>query len=143
MSVRKDPCDCKPQRKDLSLKVHILLWYAGPALLAASAIRGWSLLLTSLPGWRLDSTFCDGALGFLSQKLADSDVELRSAAGEAVALLFSLAGLGELDPGIAGGSCGKKQYDSDNVEGLISPHGKLGDCSGLRDTLHERFFKQH
>ena len=70
---------------------------AGSPRVAASALRGWSLLVTSLPQWQLNGAFCSSALGSLSKHLHVNDVAQRDAAGEATALLFSVADLPSLD----------------------------------------------
>ena len=66
---------------------------SGPEKLAVASLKGWSLLLSALPGWRLNSVFCDDALSQLSPHLSATAVEERAAAGEAIALLFSMSGL--------------------------------------------------
>ena len=65
--------------------------------MAASALRGWSLLVSSLPQWRLDGAFCSSALNSLSSHLHSNDVAQRDAAGEGAALLFSMADLPNAD----------------------------------------------
>ena len=62
-----------------------------------ASLKGWSLLLSALPGWRLDSLFCGDALSQLSPHLSATAVEERAAAGEAIALLFSMSGLSSLE----------------------------------------------
>lgn len=67
---------------------------ADSAKLRASALRGWSFLYTSLsapPATRQ----LEAQLSALSALLHDADVEVRAAAGEALALLYNTCGLGE------------------------------------------------
>ncbi len=65
----------------------------GSSSIKAAALRGWTLLLSSCPSWRLDGHFCSQSLQSLSSHLEEKDVDERNAAGEAVALLFTMAGL--------------------------------------------------
>lgn len=51
------------------------------------------MLLSGCPSWLLDGDFCSRALQSLSGHLEVTDVEERNAAGEAVALLFTMADL--------------------------------------------------
>jgi hypothetical protein len=69
---------------------------AGQAKLQAVALRGWTLLLTTVPTWHLDSDFVESRLSLLAGLLHSDDVEVRGAAGEAVALLYSTCGLAAL-----------------------------------------------
>lgn len=69
------------------------------AKVQAAALRGWSLLLTTLPAWQLTAADIERQLASLADLLENPDVEVRSAAGEAVALLFHTYGLSELDAG--------------------------------------------
>ncbi|KAK9823814.1 hypothetical protein WJX72_005686 [[Myrmecia] bisecta] len=64
----------------------------------AAALRGWALLLSTLPAWRLDSAKIEAHLASLASHLHDDDVEVRGAAGEAIALLYHSTGLQELRP---------------------------------------------
>ena len=76
----------------------------GPAVQAA-ALRAWSLLLTTAPSGLLDSAFLEGSLGQLSKCLHSSSVDVRSAGGEAAALLYHSSGLAALDGDAAGLHC--------------------------------------
>lgn len=69
------------------------------AKVQTAALRGWSLLLTTLPAWQLTAPDIERQLASLADLLESPDVEVRSAAGEAVALLFHTYGLAELDAG--------------------------------------------
>ena len=62
----------------------------------AAALRAWSLLLTTVPAWQLGSAFVDSHLSMLVGLLHSEDVDVRAAAGEAVALLYHNCGLAEL-----------------------------------------------
>ncbi|GAB4824115.1 hypothetical protein N2152v2_011161 [Parachlorella kessleri] len=68
----------------------------GTAKVQAAALRGWSLLLTTIPSGQLDSDFVEKYIKQLAALLHADDVEVRSAAGEAVALLYDSCGLAEL-----------------------------------------------
>lgn len=65
-----------------------------PAVL--SALRSWAFLLSTVPASRLDAHFVETHLGLLAQLLNGSDVDVRSAAGEAIALLWEMADLNSL-----------------------------------------------
>ncbi|KAL4447978.1 hypothetical protein ABPG75_005197 [Micractinium tetrahymenae] len=61
-----------------------------------AALRGWAFLLTTVPGNKLDAHFVETHLGLLAQLLNGSDVEVRGAAGEAIALLWDMGDLSSL-----------------------------------------------
>ncbi len=69
----------------------------GAATGAATAIRAWALLLSTLPAYRLTAPFVETALAALAERLYSEATEVRAAAGEAIALLYDAAGLGELE----------------------------------------------
>jgi hypothetical protein len=64
---------------------------------AAAAVHGWTLLLSTLPGHRLSAPFVEAALGSLAGQLYSDAVDVREAAGEAIALLYDAAGLADLE----------------------------------------------
>lgn len=66
------------------------------AQVAVSALRSWTLLLSTVPAWQLDSSFVERHLAALHELLHSEDVEVRGAAGEAVALLYDTCGLNTL-----------------------------------------------
>ena len=62
----------------------------------AAAVRGWALLLTSLPQDLVKRHgYCETRLANLSRLLHDNSVELREAAGEGIAVLFDAVQVGE------------------------------------------------
>ena len=61
--------------------------------MTTAALKAWTLLLSCCPSWRLDGQFCSRSLQSLSSHLEEKNVDQRNAAGEAVALLFTMAGL--------------------------------------------------
>lgn len=65
----------------------------GSSLARAAALRGWALLLTTVEVRRLSASSVEASLARLSAILGDEDVDVRAAAGEAIALLYSTAGL--------------------------------------------------
>jgi hypothetical protein len=79
----------------------VLVNAASPQV-AAAALRGWALLASTLPGLRLSAPFLEASLGGLSKGLYSSVVEVREAAGEAIALLYEAAGLAELEDADSG-----------------------------------------
>jgi hypothetical protein len=64
--------------------------------LVVAALRGWAFLLTTVPSYQLTADFVEQHLGALAQLLNGSDVEVRGAAGEGVALLWHLGDLSSL-----------------------------------------------
>ena len=90
------PPEIQRNSQDSNFELEIMVTAAQPQIQAA-ALRGWSLLLTTLPTTRLDGAFCSRVLEELSPHLLPEDVDLRDAAGEAIALVFSVAGLSGLE----------------------------------------------
>lgn len=76
-----------------------LLAAAAAAKVQSAALRGWSLLLSTLPAWQLTAADIECQLASLVELLQSPDVEVRAAAGEAVALLYHSYGLASLDAG--------------------------------------------
>jgi hypothetical protein len=68
----------------------------GPAQVQAPALRSWSLLLTTVPAWKLGTSFVEAHLSWLTALLHSDNLEVRKAAGEAIALLFDTCGLSDL-----------------------------------------------
>jgi hypothetical protein len=66
--------------------------------LRAAALRGWAFLYTSLSS-PLSTRQLEAELAALSALLHDADVDVRSAAGEGLGLLYSSCGLGDSDFG--------------------------------------------
>lgn len=69
---------------------------AAAAPVVVAALRGWAFLLTTVPAHRLDAHFVESHLGPLAQLLNGSDVDVRGAAGEAIALLWQMGDLSSL-----------------------------------------------
>lgn len=69
---------------------------AASAPVVVAALRGWAFLLTTVPSYQLTADFVEQHLGALAQLLNGSDVEVRGAAGEGVALLWHLGDLSSL-----------------------------------------------
>lgn len=65
--------------------------------MAAAALRGWALLLSTLPAHRLTAPFVESSLATLAQQLYSEATDVRAAAGEAIALLYDAAGLVDLE----------------------------------------------
>ncbi|EIE23324.1 hypothetical protein COCSUDRAFT_63675 [Coccomyxa subellipsoidea C-169] len=80
-----------------AVMVHLAGLWKGAATGAATAIRAWALLLSTLPAYRLTAPFVETALAALAERLYSEATEVRAAAGEAIALLYDAAGLGELE----------------------------------------------
>ena len=70
-----------------------LNFLTGSSKVRTAALKGWTLLLSCCPSWRLDGQFCSRYLQSISPHLQEKDVDERNAAGEAVALFFTMAGL--------------------------------------------------
>lgn len=67
-----------------------------PEAVRAAAVRAWTLLLTSVPAWKLNASWVEGHLATLGVLLRADSVAVRAAAGEAVSLLFDLGNLASL-----------------------------------------------
>ena len=69
---------------------------AGSSAVAAAAVRGWALLLTTAPRHALRGVAVEAWLAALAELLHASNVSLRTAAGQSVTLLLRTAGLAAL-----------------------------------------------
>lgn len=95
------------------------------AVVAATAIRGWTLLLSTLPAYRLAPAFVEGSLEALAERLYSEATDVREAAGEAIALLYDATGLADLE-----GNSGETIYlgaalDCGNVSHLSQLKNKI------------------
>lgn len=72
-------------------------WIAGSAAVAVAAVRGWSVLVSTLPTYSLNTGFVESSLAALAALLYSDNVDARAAAGEAIALLYDSAGLAGLE----------------------------------------------
>ena len=70
--------------------------HSAASAVVTAALRGWAFLLTTVPSHQLDSHFVETHLGLLAQLLNGSDVDVRGAAGEAIALLWEMGDLSSL-----------------------------------------------
>lgn len=66
------------------------LWKHGNATLVAAAIRGWTLMLSSLTEWMAASASFDSEISTLRAFLESDVSDLQEAAGRALALLYTL-----------------------------------------------------
>lgn len=62
-----------------------------------AALRGWSLLVSTLPTYSLSTGFVETSFAALATLLYSENVDTRAAAGEAIALLYDSAGLAQLE----------------------------------------------
>ena len=70
---------------------------AGPTGAMVAALRGWSLLVSTLPTYSLSTGFVEASFASLAALLYSENVDTRAAAGEAIALLYDSAGLAQLE----------------------------------------------
>ncbi len=70
---------------------------AGPSGAMVAALRGWSLLVSTLPTYSLSTGFVEASFASLAALLYSENVDTRAAAGEAIALLYDSAGLAKLE----------------------------------------------
>lgn len=70
--------------------------HAAASAVVTATLRGWAFLLTTVPSHQLDSHFVETHLGLLAQLLNGGDVDVRGAAGEAIALLWEMGDLSSL-----------------------------------------------
>ncbi|XP_068654961.1 uncharacterized protein [Aristolochia californica] len=64
-----------------------------PTPVVAAAVSAWSFLLTTVDGWRMNSSEWQESISYLSTLLDKDDRAIRLAAGEAVALIFEIRSL--------------------------------------------------
>ena len=69
----------------------------GPTGAKVAALRGWSLLVSTLPTYSLTTGFVETSFAALAALLYSEHVDTRAAAGEAIALLYDSAGLAQLE----------------------------------------------
>uniref|UniRef100_A0A1D1ZUG1 Interferon-related developmental regulator N-terminal domain-containing protein n=1 Tax=Auxenochlorella protothecoides TaxID=3075 RepID=A0A1D1ZUG1_AUXPR len=67
-----------------------------PEAVQATAVRAWTLLLTTVPAWHLEAGWVEARLATLGALLHAPSVAVRASAGEAVSLLYSTCGLASL-----------------------------------------------
>ncbi|KAI8467634.1 MAG: interferon-related developmental regulator family protein [Monoraphidium minutum] len=103
----------------------------GGAALRAAALRGWTFLFTSLNALP-DGGAVEALLPALAGLLHDGDVEVRAAAGEAIAVVYHACGLDELDSILENGD--DDDEDGDDEEGG-SGSGSAGGVSGLSEVV--------
>lgn len=70
---------------------------AGSTGAMVAALRGWSFLVSTLPTYSLSTGFVETSFASLAALLYSENVDTRAAAGEAIALLYDSAGLGQLE----------------------------------------------
>ncbi len=78
---------------------------AGAGAVAAAALRGWALVASALPAGRMGAAWVERALAGLEAGLHSGDVDVRGAAGGAIALLYHAAGLASADMSGASRGC--------------------------------------
>ncbi|KDD77046.1 interferon-related developmental regulator, partial [Helicosporidium sp. ATCC 50920] len=105
----------------------------------AAALRTWALLLTTVPGWHLGTPFVERLLGLLGALLHDGDVGVRTAAGDALALVYDVCGLAtlpgeaEADSDVSGrgfGLEGSFEEDAGEVRSRARARDEKGERSG-------------
>lgn len=107
------------------------LWRADSPKVKAAALRSWSLLFISLPNLP-GSDAVEDVLSALSVQLHDADVEVRGAAGEAVALLYHACGF----PDMLGAVDEEDAEDEDPAGAdVMSVHSASTAVSGLDDVM--------
>lgn len=109
------------------------LWGSGGAAARAAAVTAWSFLCASV-GVALPGAEVEGVLGQLSGMLADKSVDLRGAAGEAVALLYSACHLGSLleEEGEEGEELSDESEEGDEAPNTLAEAAIDGVCMGPR-----------
>eukprot|EP00879_Flechtneria_rotunda_P005858 GHRR01006164.1.p1 GENE.GHRR01006164.1~~GHRR01006164.1.p1 ORF type:complete len:310 (+),score=131.66 GHRR01006164.1:1275-2204(+) len=75
------------------------LWRKDSPKLRAAALRSWAFMFTSLSNPISSSSQLEAQLATLAGLLHDSDVEVRAAAGEALALVYHASGLADSTEG--------------------------------------------
>jgi len=84
----------------------------------AAALRGWTLLFTTVPAWKFASTVLDDQLKLLAALLHSDNVDVRAAAGEAVALLYDTCDLSTLPESTPAQD--EEEEGVDRIEDIVS-----------------------
>lgn len=85
----------------------------------AAALRGWTLLFTTVPAWKFASTVLDDQLKLLAALLHSDNVDVRAAAGEAVAVLYDTCDLSTL-PESTPTAEDEEEEEIDHIEDIVS-----------------------
>lgn len=97
----------------------LLLFNAGPAPVQVEALRGWTLLFTTVPAWKLGGTgFIEGHLQVLAALLHSDDVDVRSAAGEAVTVIYHTCDLSALPDSSPPAEGDEEEGEDEQGEGI-------------------------
>eukprot|EP00798_Chlamydomonas_sp_ICE-L_P008324 gene8324-1598_t len=99
------------------------MWNKGSAQSRSAALRGWSLLFTSLPV-SIGVDAVEVLLEQLTELLTDKEVQVRNSAGEAAALVYYKCGVQEAADA------------TDDVNGYDDDYSEMGITEG-DDGLHE------
>jgi hypothetical protein len=84
----------------------------------AAALRGWTLLFTTVPAWKFASTVLDDQLKLLAALLHSDNVDVRAAAGEAVAVLYDTCDLSTLPESTP--ALDEEEEEVDHIEDIVS-----------------------
>ncbi len=84
----------------------------------AAALRGWTLLFTTVPAWKFASTALDEQLKLLAALLHSDNVDVRAAAGEAVAVLYDTCDLSTLPESTPAAT--EDEQEVDHLEDIVS-----------------------
>ncbi|MQL92083.1 hypothetical protein Taro_024722 [Colocasia esculenta] len=106
---------------------NVTLTKPNPVVLA-SAISAWSLILSTLNPWSINSYNWQESISFLSILLDKDDRSVRIAAGEAIALIFEIGRLDKFSR--EENSIG----ESDNAD-IKPPHGGFGYVEALKGKI--------
>ncbi len=83
----------------------------------AAALRGWTLLFTTVPAWEFKSTVLDEQLKLLAALLHSDNVDVRAAAGEAVTVLYDTCDLSTLPESTPAAT---EEEEVDHIEDIVS-----------------------
>lgn len=102
----------------------------------SEALRGWSLLFTTLPASKFGSSFVEEHLKILSVLLHSKDVDVRSAAGEAVTLLYHTCDLSMLPETLSRSQSHYGSNDQDDTNDFHKDDSQNGhDAPGAAESL--------
>ena len=99
---------------------------AGPPVVQVPGLRGWTLLFTTVPAWKLGgSGFIEDNLKLLAALLHAEDVDVRSAAGEALTVVYHTCDLSSLPhPSLAAleEEEEESEHEGEGVPGVAADH---------------------
>ena len=102
----------------------------------AAALRGWTLLFTTVPAWKLGTDFVEDHLKGLATLLHGDNVDVRAAAGEAVTVVYDTCELANLP---VSSPAGEEEHGEENGKNEEATVDRLEDIvSRMQDLAKNR-----